>query len=295
MVQRLLIFAVLLTTCLSAWGQVPSLIARPPVVPWSAEYRAQQVKELRLEGRLPGWANYVCGQDQIGISAGIFMLIAYQQSGFSREDGYTRGLTYQEYFGMDEKIPSPLAINMPESPEDVALEKAQSERDISEHKPNATVSTQFMIRAHISIITAKNQIADTKKALARGFISDVDMKDEMIRALLDGPEGTNWHNYVDKHPDVWEFWLAQQKYENTGNPLPEDVKVYREGNVIYETGWTGSGTFETTAGMDKAEAKDVPLNVRIQMTPTPSGLRYTQGGNIGMTVNGACDPIAQSK
>ena len=54
--------------------------------------------------------------------------------------------------------------------------------------------------------------------------------------MEDGPYETNWLGFVAKHPDVWEMWFAQQKYENTGNALPDDVKVYREGNVIFETG-----------------------------------------------------------
>ena len=44
--KQTLIIAALLTAGLSAWGQSKA--------PWSAEYRLQQVQELKREGRLPG-------------------------------------------------------------------------------------------------------------------------------------------------------------------------------------------------------------------------------------------------
>lgn len=224
------------------------------------------------------------------------MLIAYQQSGFSVEAGYIRGLTYQEYFGTDEKNASPTTINMPMSPEEIEQNKIKVANALSSGK-GGNVSVAFLERTNAEMIAADNQIALMKRALSRGFISDADMKDEMIQAMLDGPYGTNWRAFVAKHPDVWEMWFAHQKYENTGNAPPDDVKVYREGNVIFETGYTGSGTFETTAGMDKSSDFSHSLNVRIQMTPTPSGLRYTQSypSGLGMTINGACDPIVQDK
>jgi hypothetical protein len=260
-----------------------------PVAPWTAQYRASQVDELRQEGRLPGWANYVCGADKIA-AHGSFMLIAYQQSGFKAESGYTRGLTYQEYLGTDEKNANIQPVNLPRSPE-AYLQDMRALSEAVAARTDASLPQASLILLKAQIIAFKNQGADVKEA----FLSGDAERDEVIQARFDTPSGTNYHNLVKKHLDAFMFWLAEQKYENAG-VTPNSVKVYREGNVIYETGLPGSGTFETTAGMDEAESKKF-LNVRIQLTPTPSGLRYTQSypSGVGATENGACDPIASAQ
>jgi hypothetical protein len=283
--KQTLIIAALLTAGLSAWGQSKA--------PWSAEYRLQQVQELKREGRLPGWANYICGEDQQGMYGAMLMLIGYQEGGFTQKTGYMRGLTYQEYFGMDEKNPSPVAVNLPMTPESVELETGRVATLLAAHTPNATTTISFETRMNAELIAADNQIALTKDSLGKGYITEADMKDEMIQAMLDGPYGTNWHAFVSKHPEAWEYWLARQKYENAGM-FPDDVKIYREGNVIYEAMF-GSGLFETATGMDKSDLKSL-VNTRIQMSSTASGLRYTVSttyGSIGIPISGACDGIAR--
>lgn len=217
------------------------------------------------------------------------MLIAYERS-FIPEAGYTRGLTYQEYFGMDEKISSPLTINMPESPEDVEQENIKLRRAFATGETKGLTVTQGYDEIMNASMTAMdNVVARTKRAHSRGF---GDTTDEMTQALLDAPSGTNYHNFIKKHPDAFQYWLAEQKYANAGT-FPDEVKVYREGHVIYESGFE---TFETAAGKEKTDAKGT-FNVRIQMSSTPSGLRYTQShpSGLGMTISGACDPIVQGK
>jgi hypothetical protein len=258
------------------------------VAPWTAQYRANQVDELRREDRLPGWANYVCGVDQVG-ARGTFMLIAYQQSGFKAETGYTRGLTYQEY-STDEKNANILPVNLPPSPEAYSQDIKAVSAAIAAHG-DASLPQASLILLKAQMIAFKNQVADVKEA----FLSDDAMKDEVIQARFDAPNSTNYHNLVQRHLDAFMFWLAEQKYENAG-VIPQSVKAYREGNVIYETGFPGSGTFETTAGMDEAQSKKF-MNVRIQMTSTSSGLRYTQSypSGVSATENGACDPIGSAQ
>jgi len=158
-------------------------------------------------------------------------------------------------------------------------------------RTDASLPQASLILLKAQIIAFKNQGADVKEA----FLSDDAERDEVIQARFDAPNGTNYHSLVKKHLDAFAFWLAEQKYENAG-VTPNSVKVYREGNVIYETGLPGSGTFETTAGMAEAESRKF-MNVRIQMTPTSSGLRYTQSypSGVGTTENGACDPIGSAE
>lgn len=277
--------------CLSVVILFPFLSASSQSVsltPGTAQYRASQVDELRQEDRLPGWANYVCGVDQTGARE-TFMLIAYQQSGFKAESGYTRGLTYQEY-STDEKNAKIVPVNLPPSPEEYSQDMRAISAAIAA-RSDASLPQASLILLKAQIIAFKNQVADVKEA----FLSDDAVKEEVIQARFDAPNSTNYHSLVKRHLDAFMFWLAEQKYENAGI-IPQSVKAYREGNVIYETGVPGSGTFETTAGMDEAQSMKF-MNVRIQMTPTSSGLRYTQSypSGAGATENGACDPIGSAQ
>ena len=136
----------------------------------------------------------------------MLMLIGYQEGGFTQKTGYMRGLTYQEYFGMDEKNPSPVAVNLPMTPESVELETGRVATLLAAHTPNATTTISFETRMNAELIAADNQIALTKDSLGKGYITEGDMKDEMIQAMLDGPYGTNWHAFVSKHPEAWEYW-----------------------------------------------------------------------------------------
>jgi hypothetical protein len=282
--KRILPFALLLAVGLWASGQIPN------DAPWTAKYRAQQVEELRRESRLPGWANYVCGIDQIGVHGGPLMLIAYQQNGYISGEGYKRGLTYQEYI-ISEKDTDIRTINMPQSPEQYAQDVAAAAR------ANAAGDTKDVPFSHGSsvllkaeLVALQNLIYRAKRASKWGLLSPDDLKNEEIQAFLDAPDGTNYRNFINKHPDAFQYWLAEQKYVNSGL-IAKQVKVYREGNVIYESGQPGFGKFETSAG-----SKGI-MDIQIEMTSTPSGLRFTQSylSGIGMTTSGACDPIVPEK
>jgi hypothetical protein len=305
--KRLLTFAALMTAG-AAWCQtaVPSWAINAP---WTREYRTLQVEELRREGRLPLWANYICGEDRVGVTGGLIMLIAYQDGGMAfgfrsiedeRRYGYIRGLTYQEYFGTDDKVADARTVNMPQSPEQFRQNMAAAHAAVANHTPNATISQETLVLWNQMHIALDNAAAATKSAMhdpkliEYGFDQDL-AKDPEARALLDEPDGTNYHNFIAQHQEYFDVWLARQKFYNAGLD-PENKSIYREGNVIYETGGTASGTFETATGMSKPESHGLTY-VRIQMISTPSGLRYMQSypSGVGMTINGACDPIAQGK
>lgn len=305
--KQILTIAVLISAG-TALGQtaIPSWAINAP---WTKEYRALQVEDLQLEGRLPPWANYVCGDDQIGMHGGLIMLMGYQPGGVavgfkSIEDetryGYVRGLTYQEYFGIDEKIANITTVNMPQSPETYHQNMTALQAAIANHTPNAKISLETLVMMHAMGIAMENASALAKSAMhdpqiaQYGFDKDL-AKDPETVALLDEPDGTNYRNFIAQHPEYFGVWLARQKYLNAGW-TPEHMSAYREGNVIYETGGPGSGTFETAAGMSDSASKDLTF-VRIQMSTTPSGVRYTEShpSGVGLTINGACDSIAQGK
>jgi hypothetical protein len=218
------------------------------------------------------------------------MLIAYQQSGFKAKNGYTRGLTYQEYLGTDEKNANIQPVNLPRSPEEYLQDMRELSAAVAA-RTDDSLPQASLILLKAQIIAFKNQGADVEEA----FLSDDSERNEVIQARFDAPDATHYHRLVRKHLDAFMFWLAEQKYENAG-VIPNSVTVDREGNVIYETGVPGSGTFETTAGMDESESRKF-TNVRIQMTPTSSGLRYTRSypSGAGATEDGACDPIERAQ
>jgi hypothetical protein len=305
--KRILTIATLLTAG-TALGQtaIPSWAINAP---WTREYRALQVEELRREGRLPLWTNYICGDDRIGMNGGLIMLMAYQDGGVAvgfrsiedeRRYGYIRGLTYQEYFGTDEKVADVRTVNMPQSPEEYRQNMTAAQAAIANHTPNATISQDTLVLSNEMSVALNNASAAAKsamhdpKVIQYGFDKDI-AKDPEVKALLDEPDGTNYRNFIAQHQEYFDIWLARQKFHNAGWD-PDNMSIYREGNVIYETGGTGSGTFETATGMSKSESRGLTY-VRIQMIPTPSGLRYMQSypSGVGMTINGACDPIAQDK
>jgi len=255
------------------------------------------VEELQKENRLPEWANHVCYVDSRNIQSGWFMVVAYQSAIGDDQDakefdafGYERGVTYQEYIGSDKEI---AAINMPISPEEYSSQL----RAALETK---RVSAKALEMLEAQLQSAQNAIAMAKavrkKAAKYPTIEEELLKDEEERALLDAPDGTNYHNFITNHPEFPEVFLHRQKYYNAGIPSPPSgaFTVYREGNLLFEKDF-GSDVFET-AVTGEASSNAGLLVIRVEMQDTASGLRFVKSqslrnSGVGIPIAGKCDPL----
>jgi hypothetical protein len=264
----------------------------------SAVAQQTYVEQLRKESRLPEWANYVCYEDAKNLVSGWFMLVAYKpasdddlftSSGDAERFGYERGLTYQEYLSSDTGI-SPM--NMPISPEEYASElKNMLETGKASPKAISLLAAQTVAAQNaVAIAKITRQRAATHPAAEKQLLED-----EELQALLDCPDGTKCHNFIDKHPGFISHLFDMGKYHNGGITPKDGFNTYREGNVIYENLF-GADIFETPGTGDKA-TDDKSLSARIQMQDTASGLRFLKshafgGSAIGIPVSGRCDLIS---
>ena len=260
-------------------------------------------EELRKENRLPEWVGYVCFQDATNMNTGLFVLMGYQPvtSDFFFHDGksakafgYSRGLTFQEYLGSDTGVTT---MNMPISPEAFAeeLPKAMQSGKISMAAIELLNAQRVAFQNAIAIAKSTRQSVAKFPTLERDFL-----KDEEAQALLDAPDGTNYHNFEDKHPGYLPSLLHRQKYYDAGIIDPKGgFTIYREGKVIFEDDF-GSNVFQSAGddGRVGGEGKSATsgLAVRIQMEDTASGLRFVQthslgGSGIGIPIVGKCDLI----
>lgn len=265
------------------------------------------VEGLRTESRLPDWSNYVCYEDFHPTD--WFMLIGYQPAisdpwfhdgEKARAFGYSRGLTYQEYIDSDTGVTT---INMPMSPEAYNEEMPK----VMQGQNGGKISLAALQFVGAMMASENNAIALIKnvmqKAGKRGFEGDL-LKDEETLALLDAPYGTNFNNYLDKHPDYLFVLLARQKYYSAGiADAPGGFKVYREGNVIFES-YFGSDVFETADAEGNTASKEKSaqsgLAARIEMEETDSALRFVmthslRGSGIGIPIAGECDLLPNHK
>ena len=298
---RMMIVLALLFGVKQAGNTQETVASQPPVK------QQAYVEQLRLENRLPDWANYVCYQDAKNFQTGLFMLIGYRpatsdpffpnDSKGAKEFGYSRGLTYQEYIGSDTDV---TPINMPISPEEYAEERSKA----LQAGPGSLISLELLAMFDAQSVAVNNAIAVTKSTI-RGAATYPDieeplLKDEEVQALLDAPDGTNYHNYLKNHPGYFEISLIRQKYYDARiiDP-PGGFKIYREGNVIFESVF-GLGVFEPAASIGKIgggeKSGEGGLTTRIEMEDTASGLRFLQshalgGSAIGIPITGKCDPI----
>ena len=240
------------------------------------------VDELRTENRLPEWANYLCYQDDKSIISGWLMLVAYQPDGHdffferdakgAKELGYKRGFTFQEYTRGEKEI---RPINMPSSSEMLNSEvKAGLESGHISMGAFELLNSR-LLAANNAVAIAKEVWDKVKKSGTRDILQKENPMEEEDYALLDGPDRTNFHNYVKKHPEFSEIQLQRQKYYDAGMGVPPDgttFKSYNEGNVIFERDF-GSEVFETLDGLGNFPKARV-VSTRIQMQETSSGLRF---------------------
>lgn len=284
-------FRGLLSTLLTcAW--LPVAVLTVPAVAQRA-----YVEQLRKESRLPEWANYVCYEDAKNMVSGWFMLVAYKSASndnffTSASDanrfGYKRGLTYQEYLASETGIS---AMNMPISPEEY-------ESELKKMFQTGKASASALTLLEAQMVAERNAVAITKMTRQRAAnhpsLEKQLLEDEEVQALLDYPDGTKYHGFVDKHPGYISHLLDMDKYHNAGITPKDGFNIYREGNVIYEKAF-GSDIFETAGTGDKP-TDDKILSVRIQMQDTASGLRFLKShafgsSGIGIPVSGRCDLI----
>ena len=187
----------------------------------------------------------------------------------AKDLGYKRGLTYQEYFRSSMDIG---ALNMPLAPETYA-----SELQASVQTGRITGQAADLLSSHLASIENAVALAKAVRNSAADFpsIEKSLLHDDEELALLDAPTGTNYHNFIAKHPDFPSSMLDKQKYFNAGVIAPPSgFKIYREGNVIFEKDF-GTDIFDTQAPSEKV------LGVRVEMQETSSGLRFVMSHSLG--------------
>jgi hypothetical protein len=248
-----------------------------------ASAQQSSVSELRKENRLPEWANYFCYQDAKKIRSGWFMIVAYDEHDSFKNDsafGYKRGVTIQEYLGSGVDI---TAINTPVAPEEYALE-------VQSMLQTKQISSGTAELLHEHIQSAENAAALAKSA-RKTSVNFPEMEkellsDELARALLDAPDGTNYHNFLASHPEFPEAFLDWQKYYNAGifTPPSGAFKKYREGNVLFEENF-GTNVFEGAA------IKGSGIRLRLEMDETSSGLRFVLTYGMGIPRTGKCEEV----
>jgi hypothetical protein len=185
-------------------------------------------------------------------------------------------------------------MNMPISPEEY-------ESELKNMFQTGKASANAITLLAAQLMAQQNAVATAKiirqRAASHPAIEKQLLEDEELQALLDCPDGTKCHNFIDKHPGYISHLLDKDKYRDAGITPKDGFNIYREGNVIYENQF-GSDIFETAGTGDKPTDAKI-LSVRIQMQDTASGLRFVKShsfgsSGIGIPVSGRCDLISTS-
>jgi S1-C subfamily serine protease len=269
---------------LSGGGKVNQNAAKPDqsapkhlatVNPDPMGWAVSEATEMRNTKRLPGWANYICYEDNKNMVPSTFFLLAYQPyedlSDITKDAiklGYTRSVTFQEYIATTPADIQP--INIPASPEESAA-AAQHLRN-GARTIGGEIFTLFL-EGNISNLNAV--------ALAKAERRDLAANDERTLALIDGPGGTQYKSFLQSNPTFWKYTLYVQKYLNAG--IFSHAVVDTEGHLLFDT--KGTDVFETP---DKAPL----LKYQLTLSNTSSGLRFVYTSSAGDTrsfpVSGAC-------